>query len=65
MFRESVPLEVFHLMMAEMGSAVARYVTDADVIERIAADWEKITAARKVKAGETDSASVSDSTSMM
>jgi hypothetical protein len=43
MFRDYVPLEVFNLMMSQMGAAVARYISDDETLLKIAADWEKIT----------------------
>lgn len=53
MFQDVVPREIFNLMMAAMGVAVTRYVTDPGVLERIIADWEQISIAepRQLKSG--------------
>jgi len=43
LFRDYVPLEVFNLMMSQMGAAVARYISDDETLLKIATEWEKIT----------------------
>lgn len=54
LFREVVPIEVFNLALAQMGAAVAKYVTDEETIQRIAFEWGKIDLTRKVKTGEAE-----------
>ena len=59
MFQDVIPREIYNLMMAAMGHAVTRYVSDPQVLERIILDWEQISIAepRQLKAGMLPNAS--------
>ena len=53
MFQDVIPREIFSLMMAAMGAAVAELVSDAAVLEQIIQRWERISVAepRQLRAG--------------
>lgn len=55
MFRDYIRIEVFTEKMARMGEVVAKYC-DAEVLDKIAADWERI--ANELPAGVTSEAIV-------
>ena len=53
MFQDVIPREIFSLMMAAMGAAVAELVSDPAVLEQIIQRWERISVAepRQLRAG--------------
>ena len=45
MFRDTIPREIFEIMMSQMGHIVSLHVTDASALEQIINGWERVQSA--------------------